>query len=463
MRRWQDLTNKRILILGLGTSGQSVLRFLLALQPHLHLTLAAADSRATLPGEQLSQMPLPVALGSFSAEQCTAADMLVVSPGIAISTPAIAEAKAAGVAVLGDIELFALFFNEYLADACRLVVVTGSNGKSSVVTLIGDMLTQAGQPVQLGGNIGQPALDLLLPQWQHLQADAAIVPQTYVLELSSFQLETTASLIPDVACLLNVTEDHLDRYRDFDHYAAVKQRIYHRSKHNVFNADDGRTQVSAGLTAASCASFATTTNSQSWGINEDGTWIVWQQIPFLQVAQLSLVGQHNVLNVQAAAAIASHLQLDHDSIKRAAIAFAGLPHRCQIVSQKRGINWVNDSKATNVGATIAAILSLRSSRCGRLALIAGGDSKGADLEPLRPFVAEQVGLLVAFGKDGALLGQLSDRAVRVAHLQDAVVRAAEWATPGDWVLLSPACASLDMFDNYAHRGECFVAAVEALV
>ena len=462
MRHLQDLNNKHILVMGLGLTGQSVLRFLNQLQTKLDITVAAADSRTALPESLLKTLTVPVQLGAFTAEQCQAADVLVVSPGISIAGEAIQTAQKAGVIVLGDIELFALFYNEYLAKDCRLVAVTGSNGKSSVVTLVRDMLQQSNQQVLLGGNIGTPALDLLNNYDHSINENGAASINTFVLELSSFQLETTSSLVPNIACVLNVSDDHMDRYSSFAEYAATKRRIYANSQYNLYNVDDAQTYVPANCNQASSASFSVSENKASWGVNSQQTHILFNEEPFLNASDLAVVGRHNLQNVQAAAAIATHLGVDATSIREAASAFAGLPHRCQLVANKRGIHWINDSKATNAGATIAAILGLRSLVSGRLALIAGGDSKAADLEPLRAVLAEHVDLLFAFGKDAAKLALLTDNHHHVGNLDEAVTCAANWGRSGDWILLSPACASLDMFKNYEHRGTCFVAAVEAL-
>lgn len=450
MRNVSCLKNKNVVVIGLGITGQSCVRFLLQHQKSLGLTLSAMDTRAL----ESIDLPIPVTLGKLDEAMLQQADVLVVSPGIALSTPAIAKAAQDGKILMGDIELFALFFNELMPNK-SLLAVTGSNGKSTVVSLLQEIVTQSGLKPALGGNIGTPALQLL-----ETHADADV----FILELSSFQLESTDSLQADVACILNISDDHMDRYSGFDDYAAAKLRIYDNAKQVVCNLDDIHTLPSPDLIVSgiSVQYFSAENKEGGWGLTEDKSAITYNGERFLAASEIMLAGVHNLMNIQAAAAMAKSLGIRDADIIQAVTQFAGLPHRCQKVSNKYGVDWINDSKATNVGATLAAVHGLRPTISGQLILLAGGDSKQADLSPLKETFEQQVDQLFLYGQDAPLLKQLKADAKLVADLPTAVIEAAKVANEGDAVLLSPACASLDMFRNYEHRGQCFIDSVEAL-
>ncbi len=427
------------LVLGLGLTGLSCVRFLRGEGE----AVAVWDSRTAPPGaEQLAAEFPEVALhcGPFDGAQLCRVQRLVVSPGIPLATPALRQAAEAGVEILGDIELFARH-----ADA-PVVAITGSNGKSTVTRWVGEMAAAAGWSVGVGGNIGTPALDLL-GQGHRL----------HVLELSSFQLETTQSLDCVAATVLNVSDDHLDRYDSYRHYRDTKRRLYQQTRLCITNRADPDTRAPESATQLSFGLDHPDTE-EAYGV-VDG-WLSQGKTRLLPCAELGLVGDHNRANALAAMALARAAGVPMAGITQALRTYRGLPHRCQLVAVKNGVQYINDSKATNVGATLAALEGLRAG-AGRLWLIAGGDAKGADLAELAPALAG-VHRLITLGQDGPALARLKPGAVQVASLDEAVALAAAEAQPGDRVLLSPACASLDMFNNFEHRGACFVAAVESL-
>lgn len=336
-----------------------------------------------------------------------------------------------------------------------MAAITGSNGKSTVTTLVGEMARSAGRAVRVGGNLGPPALDLLVDEAAEL----------YVLELSSFQLETTESLRARAAVVLNVTPDHMDRYPDLSAYADAKRRVFHGDGVMVLNLDD---PAVASMRRAERRTLGFTLGrpvGEVYGLlpMEGGPWLARGGTPLLPAQALKLRGLHNIANALAALALGEGLGLPLAAMRNALRAFTGLPHRCQLVSRRNGIHWYNDSKATNVAATVAAIRGLAGA--GRLVLIAGGDGKGADFAPLREAITSPdapVRATVLMGRDAPSIESALGGAVpvtRAADMSDAVNRAGDLAKPGDSVLLSPACASLDMFEDYQARGYAFAAAV----
>ncbi|QIZ78957.1 UDP-N-acetylmuramoyl-L-alanine--D-glutamate ligase [Ferrimonas lipolytica] len=426
-----------MLILGLGLTGLSCVRFL---RRH-GVAVSVWDTRTTPPGAELLSQQFPqvqLRTGPLDAEQLAQVSTIVISPGIALSTPAVAAAIAAGVEVIGDIELFARHVD------APVVAITGSNGKSTVTTMVGDMARAAGWSVGVGGNIGLPALDLL--EQGH---------QLYVLELSSFQLETTRSLNAVAATVLNISADHLDRYDGFEGYRQTKLALYQQTQCCIENSDNP-------LTYSGCD------NAIRFGLAKPnaGHYGLYQQAlccgehKRLELTQLPLVGSHNYANALAALALADAADIPAAASKQALIDFVGLAHRCQLVATKAGVRYVNDSKATNVGATVAALAGLTDEK-GQVFLIAGGDAKGADLTELKPLLQPLAGVFT-LGKDGPEIQALVTDAIAVTSIDEAVQLAAEQAKHGDIVLLSPACASLDMFRNFEQRGDHFIAAVEAL-
>lgn len=436
----------RRLVVGLGKSGASVLRHLAA----RGVSLVATDSRATPAGVEALRAGLPdveFRLGGFSAPQPLAQfAQAVLSPGVSLEEPLVRALRATGVEIVGDVELFA----RALPASVPRIGVTGTNGKSTVTTLVGEMARTAGIKVAVGGNLGTPVLDLV--------ADGV---EMYVLELSSFQLETTSTLAPTVAVWLNLTEDHLDRHHSMENYAAAKARIFIGARHGVVNREDAwvmrhapRDAVSFGLDAAQPGHYGL--------VGAAGErWLARGAERLLPLSALKIVGLHNAANALAALAAAEAAGIDRDAALAALRGFTGLPHRCEWVAECAGVTWINDSKGTNVGATLAALAGLSRP----LVWLGGGQGKGQDFHPLRAPLAAHGRVALLFGQDAdqlemALAGALPIE--RVADLEAAVARAHRLAAPGDCVLLSPACASLDQFKNYAARGQCFRTAVHAV-
>ncbi|WP_165857068.1 UDP-N-acetylmuramoyl-L-alanine--D-glutamate ligase [Marinobacter sp. JSM 1782161] len=441
-------SDRRTLVVGLGKTGLSCVRY-------LHgqgRSVAVADSRVEPPGlaELREQYPdVTVKCGDFDPEFFAGYNELIVSPGLSVETPVIARAREWGAQIRGDIDLF--------SEAARapIVAITGSNGKTTVTTLVGEMAREAGVRVEVGGNIGTPALDLL--------ADDV---ELYVLELSSFQLETTGELGAEAATILNVTDDHMDRYPTKMAYFQAKQRIYNGCRKAVINLDDALSQPMARDNLTFRCYGEHRINPETFSLREDEgqLWITYGFDNLIPADELKLIGRHNLLNVMAALALGDCAGLPMDAMLKAARSFRGLPHRCEFVRSVNGVDYINDSKGTNVGATVAALESLAPAE-GQLVLIAGGDGKGADFGPLRDAAGRRCRGVVVFGKDAERLEQALDGAVvvtRVADLAEAVDAAAAQARKGDRVLLSPACASLDMFRNYEARGAAFIERVEAL-
>ena len=441
--------DKQRIIVGLGVTGLSVARYLAGRD----LPFAVCDTRANPPGLDKLRRFAPMAdlyLGELDAQLLSSADELIINPGIALSTPAIQAAIQAGVKVIGDIELFAR-----AADA-PVVAITGSNAKSTVTTLVGMMAEKAGKRVAVGGNIGTPALDLL-----DMKADL------YVLELSSFQLETTEQLNAEVATCLNVSEDHMDRYAGLPAYHQAKHRIFRGARQIVVNRDDALTRPLVA-DQLPCWSFGLDKpDFKGFGLIEQGgeKHLAFEFKTLMPVSELKMRGAHNQANALAALALGHAVGLPMAAMLEALREFAGLPHRCQWVGQHAGVDYYDDSKATNVGAALAAIEGFGGDLQGQQVLIAGGDGKGADFAPLVEPISRHCRAVVLLGRDADRLEQSLGGRVpvrRVASIDEAVMAAAELARPGDAVLLSPACASLDMFANFEERGRLFAAAVRRL-
>jgi UDP-N-acetylmuramoylalanine--D-glutamate ligase len=437
----------RTLVVGLGATGLSCARFLAS----RNVEVAVTDSREQPPAVERIREELPdvaLFLGGFDAGVFARAERIVVSPGVSVQDGLIAAARRRGVEVIGDIELFARSVH------APVIAITGSNGKSTVTTLVGEMARRAGRQVRVGGNIGVPALDLI----------DAVEPDLYVLELSSFQLETVTSLRCHAAVVLNISPDHMDRYTSFGDYVEAKQRIYAGAAVQVVNrddraaaalADDGARQISFGLDAPAGANFGIVETSSGPCIARDGD-------PWMAVAQVGIAGRHNLSNALAALALGDAAGLDRQSMLQVLSEFQGLPHRTQWVAERDGIVWYNDSKATNIGATLAAVQGFE----GPLVLIAGGQGKGADFAELAAGLDQRVRAVVLIGEAaGEIYQALGERIpARVAgSMHEAVGLAAQLAQAGDLVLLSPACSSFDMFDNYEHRGQVFMQAVQELL
>jgi len=437
------------IVVGLGKSGMSLVRYL----ARQGVPFAVADTRANPPElatlrEQYPQVE--VRCGDLDADFLCRAQELYVSPGLSLRVPALVEAAARGVRMSGDVDLFARHAK------APIVAITGSNAKSTVTTLVGDMAKAAGKRVAVGGNLGTPALDLL--------ADDV---ELYVVELSSFQLETCERLNAEVATCLNVSEDHMDRYDGMADYHLAKHRIFRGAKQVVVNRADA---LSRPLIADNVPCWTFGTNKpdfKAFGlIEEDGEkWLAFQFDKLMPARELKIRGAHNQSNALAALALGHAVGLPFEPMLQTLREFAGLAHRCQWVRERNGVNYYDDSKATNVGAALAAIEGLGADIDGKLVLIAGGDGKGADFHDLRDPVAKHCRAVVLLGRDAELVSAALGNAVpkvRVNTLDEAVEHAAELALSGDAVLLSPACASLDMFKNYEERGRLFAKAVEEL-
>ncbi len=438
------------IVVGLGKSGMSLVRFL----AQQGVRFAVADTRANPPELATLQRDYPqveVRCGELDVEFLCRATELYVSPGLALATPALQQAAARGVQMSGDIELFARHAK------APIIAITGSNAKSTVTTLVGEMAKAAGKKVAVGGNLGTPALDLL--------ADDV---ELYVMELSSFQLETTHSLNAEVATCLNVSEDHMDRYSGMQAYHLAKHRIFRGARQVVVNRDDA---LSRPLQADQlpCWSFGLSKpDFNGFGLIEEAgeKCLAFQFDALLPVRELKIRGAHNQSNALAALALGHAVGLPFAAMLEALKHFTGLAHRCQWVGELRGAHYYDDSKATNVGAALAAIEGLGADINGKLLLIAGGDGKGADFSALRVPVAHYCRAVVLLGRDAARLAEALDGAavqVRVNSLEEAVAQCAALAQPGDAVLLSPACASLDMFKNFEERGRLFAQAVGGLI
>jgi len=432
-------------VVGLGKTGLSCVRHFAA----TGVPCAIADTRSAPPGlaEVQREYPhVPLRLGRFDEVWFTNFERLIVSPGVAVNEPAVLAARRAGSEVIGDIELFARHAN------APVIAITGSNGKSTVTTLVERLLAQLHCHVLAGANLGQPVLDLLKQP----------KPDYYVLELSSFQLETLVSLRPVVASIVNVSPDHMDRYASQRDYAQAKARVYRRAGSCIYNADDRQTRAFLPSRARRNSFTLRTPRGRQFGIRcvAGRPWLAQGKRAFMRADTVGLRGRHNVANVLAACAIVDALGFDVADAVPAIAAFTGLPHRMQSVGEHAGVQWINDSKGTNVGATVAALQGLSAP----IVLIAGGDGKGADFTPLRDAVGG-TRAVVLIGRDAPALRtalQGSTELLDAVDMHDAVAKASSLARPGDVVLLSPACASFDMFDNYQQRGDQFVAAVRGL-
>ena len=428
-----DYQGKKVVIIGLGMTGLSCVDFFMA----RGVTPRVMDTRVAPAG--LDKLPEAVEryVGGLNEDWLLTADLIVASPGIALAHPSLSAAADAGVEIVGDIELF-----------CReaqapIIAITGSNGKSTVTSLVGEMAKAAGLNVGVGGNIGLPALMLLDPE-----------RELYVLELSSFQLETTSSLRAVAATILNVTEDHMDRYPlGLQQYRAAKLRVYENARACIVNADDALTMPVRGADDR-CISFGVDVGDYHLNRQQGETWLRVKGEKVLNVKEMKISGQHNYSNALAALALADAASLPRASSLKALTTFTGLAHRFQQVLEHNGVRWINDSKATNVGSTEAALNGLHLD--GTLYLLLGGDGKSADFTPLSRYLTGDNVRLYCFGRDGAQLAALRpDVAVQTETMEQAMRQIAPQVVAGDMVLLSPACASLDQFKNFEQRGDIF--------
>ncbi|MDP0371766.1 UDP-N-acetylmuramoyl-L-alanine--D-glutamate ligase [Glaesserella parasuis] len=426
---------KTITIIGLGTTGLSCVEFFADKQAQVRVI----DTRANPAGVDKLSRDIPLHTGSLNLEWLLSSDLIVISPGLALATPEIQQAIQAGVEVVGDIELF-----------CReakapIIAITGANGKSTVTTLTTEMAKQAGIKVGMGGNIGVPALSLLKSNYE-----------LYVLELSSFQLETTYSLKAKAATILNISEDHMDRYNNsVEEYRAAKLRIYQNAENIIVNGEDPLTYPTQAV--RSLKKFAekdaeyTACNGELYSGDE----------AVIAINELKITGRHNVMNALASMALAEAAGVARSGIVKALQSYSGLDHRFQLVPTNDGVRWINDSKATNVGSTVAALNGLQVE--GTLYLLLGGDGKDADFSELKPFINQPNTVCYCFGKDGAELTALTQNSVLVETMTQAVAQVRLLLKSGDMVLLSPACASLDQFKNFEERGRQFVALAQGVI
>ena len=469
-----ELRGRHVLILGLGESGLAAALWCLRRGARVDV----ADTRAAPPYlEELRRRGAAAdfrcgSLGEgFDKSWLGGVDLLVLSPGLSGGLMAVLHARAAGIPVVGEIELFAWALRDPEIGGPTpppVLAITGTNGKTTTTALTGHLLAATGKVVGVAGNISPAALAALMDA-----QDAGRLPQAWVLELSSFQLETTETLHPAAATVLNISDDHLDRYIDLDEYASVKARIFQSADGapgvQVLNRDDPRVCrmvrpdreiISFGLGAAASA--------DDFGLREKGgaPWLVQGERFLLPVDELPLAGLHNAANAMAALALCVSLGFDAAALVPALRTFRGLPHRVEKVAEIGGVAWYDDSKGTNVGATVAALNGIGGQGGRKVVVILGGDGKQQDFSPLRGPVARHARGAILIGRDGPLIGKAIAGAgvsqESAADLEVAVRRAQALAQPGDAVLLSPACASFDMFRNYEHRAQVFVAAVRAL-
>jgi UDP-N-acetylmuramoylalanine--D-glutamate ligase len=449
-----ELDDRLTVIVGLGDTGLSCVKYFSSMGEKVKVV----DSRDEPPGLAALIEAYPdveYELGDFNVETFVTAKQLVVSPGLSIRSVEIEAAKEAGVVITGDIDIFSKQVT------APIIAVTGSNGKSTVVAILAEILRKAGKNFGLGGNLDgdnfKPALDLIAEDEKDL----------YLLELSSFQLETTQSLGAEVATILNLSADHMDRYEGIDDYHRAKQRIFTNCKQVVINRDDKESYPLEESDAAVWGFGIGRAGINGLGLlKEDGDlYLAYQLEKIVSVNELKVFGQHNISNVLAAVALAMAIDIDMNPIKVAITEFSGLPHRCQWVANIDGVDFYNDSKGTNVGATVAAIEGLGEHISGHIVLIAGGISKGADFSALVPAMNKWGKVVILIGQDAVEMGSYFDAETQsyfASDMQNAVQVALQHATAGDAVLLSPACASFDMFENFQHRGFAFIKSVETL-
>ncbi|MDB6061837.1 MAG: murD [Verrucomicrobiaceae bacterium] len=451
-------SDKQRVVVGLGQTGLSCARFFAA----RGIPFVLVDSRTNPPG--LAQFKnefadVPLQLGAFDAQLFSSADELIVSPGVALEEPAIAGAIKNGVSVIGDIDLFVRELAQQ-QKSTPIVAITGSNGKSTVTTLVGEMAKAAQRNVGVGGNLGTPALDLLDAQ-----------RDLYVLELSSFQLERGQPLNAEVATVLNVSPDHMDRYASVQSYHQAKHRVFRGCKQIVINRADMLTRPLVAPSVIEWSFGVDAPDFKGFGVRENNgeRYFAFEHTLLMPVRELRIVGEHNIANALAALALGHAVGLPMAAMLQTLREFSGLAHRCQLIAEKNDVGFYDDSKGTNVGATVAAIEGLASAapknKERKIVLIAGGVGKGAEFSGLASVLEKHGRAAVLIGESAPAIEAVMKSLLPLAQaatMQDAVTKAAQLAQAGDCVLLSPACASFDMFDNYAHRGDVFIAAVNAL-
>lgn len=425
--------NKTVTIIGLGKTGLSCVDYF----KNKKANIQVIDTRANPVGADQLDKNIPLHTGSLNSEWLLKSDLIVISPGLALATPEIQQAIQAGVEVVGDVELFCC------EAKAPIIAITGSNGKSTVTTLTYEMAKQAGLKVGMGGNIGVPVLSLFNEEYE-----------LFVLELSSFQLETTTSLKAKAATVLNISEDHMDRYDSIADYRAAKLRIYDNAENIIVNGEDDQTYPEQAVKNVIRFAEQNAEYTSKNGILYAGDNAV------MNTSQMLISGRHNEMNALAAMALAEAAGVPREGIVKALKTYGGLPHRFQAVATTDGVRWVNDSKATNVGSAVAALNGLEVA--GTLYLLLGGDGKAADFSELKPLINKENIICCCFGHDGAELAKLTDQSVLVETMQQAVEAIRPKLQKGDMVLLSPACASLDQFKNFEQRGDVFMALAQGL-
>ncbi len=458
-----NLRGKTILVLGMGETGLSMAKWLSRIGSNIRV----ADNRAAPPNLSKLERAVPAArifTGTFSADVFIGIDLIAISPGVPLAAPLVRQAVKRGVPVVGDIELFALALKSFNTPRPKILAITGSNGKTTVAAMVGAMVKKAGWDTEVAGNIGPAVLDALIQR-----LDSGKLPQSWVLEVSSFQLKSTRSLNPDAAVVLNVSEDHFDRYVGIQDYAIAKARIFlevtNGSVVQVLNRDDplvntmalaGRKQITFGL--------GVPVAERDFGLlHDDGeTWLVQGRTRLIKTSELAVTGPHNVANALAALALCRAIGLTFSPLLQALREFCGLPHRMEKVAAINGVTFYDDSKGTNVGATVAALSSMTQN----IVLIAGGDGKQQNFSPLKEAIAKHARAVVLIGRDAGRIAAAVDGCGVSLHsaatMEEAVQKSFSLAKAGDAVLMSPACASTDMFRNYVHRAEMFIAAIRDL-
>lgn len=450
MHKDLQIINGRAVVVGLGKTGIACARFF----KNIGVEVSITDSRNNPPELEQFKNEFPdsdIALGGFDTEMLLGANVIAISPGVSLREPELMKAAMSGIRIWGEIEIFARFAN------ARVIAITGSNGKSTVTTLVAKILEKAGMKVAVGGNLGTPAVSLITKE----------VPDFYVIEVSSFQLESTFSLCPASAVILNVSEDHMDRYSSIEEYTAAKKRVIRGYGDVIVNIDDAVTKNLVDSIEPTRKTYTYTLNEpqkNGFGIakNNGEDWICFEEKPVMPVSEIKIPGLHNQSNALAAMALTYAVDIEFEPMVAALKEFDGLDHRTQWVAESNGVEWYNDSKATNVGATLAAVNGMGEN----LMLIMGGDGKGSDFTPLAKGLNGRVKLTVLIGRDAELIEKAIGDATTVKHagtMKEAVQIAHQEAISGDRVLLSPACASWDMFNGYAERGEEFIKQVKNVI
>ncbi len=458
-----NLQEKTILVLGMGKTGLSMVKWL----SRIGSNISVADSRTSPPNLRILEQVVPTAkifTGPFSDNILIGVDLIAISPGISLETPLVNKAAKRGVPVVGDIELFALALKKFNTPRPKILAITGSNGKTTVAAMTGAMMKKVGLDTEVAGNIGPAVLDVLMQR-----IDSRRLPELWVLELSSFQLESTQNLHSDAAVVLNLSEDHFDRYEGIKDYAVAKAKIFSEGANGntiqILNRDDllvnkmalsGSVQITFGLNSP--------ITEMDFGLLRDGNeiWLARGKKRLMKTSELLVTGLHNVANALAALALCYSIGITSSLLLQALREFSGLPHRMGKVATFNGITFYDDSKGTNVGATVAALNSMTQS----IVLIAGGDGKRQNFLPLKNVIAKHARAIVLIGKDAAKIADILDGCGVPLHsvksMEEAVQKSFSLAKTGDVVLMSPACASTDMFKDYIHRAEAFVAAIKDL-